>query len=52
MRFGVTLLVRPSISEALAFDARSRDLGTHEIGITERGAGVVAEVELGKVAGR
>ena len=50
MRFGLTLLVRPSIGEALADDALGREFGAHEIVITERRARVVAEVELGKVA--
>jgi len=49
MRFDLTLLVRPSIGEALADDALGREFGAHEIVITERRARVVAEVELGKV---
>jgi len=36
MRFGVVLLVRPSIGEALAFDACCRDLCAHEVIVTER----------------
>ena len=50
MRFGLTLLVRPSIGKALADDALGREFGAYEIVITERRARVVAEVELGKVA--
>src|SRR2546430_362658 len=49
MRFDLVLLVRPSISEALADDAFRREFGALEVGITERGARVVTEVELGKV---
>jgi hypothetical protein len=46
MRLDVTLLVRPSIGEALAFDACCRDLGAHYIVDTKRGACVVTEIKF------
>jgi hypothetical protein len=36
MRFGLTLLVRPSISEALAHDAFRYGFGAHEVGHADR----------------
>src|SRR5262245_33091044 len=50
MRFDLTLLVRPSIGEALADNAFGRDLGAHEIVVTERSARVVAEVVFRQIA--
>jgi hypothetical protein len=50
MRFGLTLLVRPSIGEALADDALGCHFGALIVAVTKRCARVVAEIELGKVA--
>jgi hypothetical protein len=36
MRFGLTLLVRPSISEALAHDAFRHGFGAHEVSHADR----------------
>ena len=49
MCFDLPVLVGPSISEALADDAFRRKFGALVNVVSERCAGVVAEIELGKV---